>query len=218
MKFLKKFATREDVDIMVIPNVVLIADTGEVLYNMKMTGVYIQHIDGSLITPSKWEAQGYSNNEANGIAVMDEIASFVVSKTSLGTQYWSQNQGGYVEGVLLTSDVNAARLDYAGKQNSEIIASERFYSAAHECVNFEFPNGAAGYLPALGELTIASKYYSEIETALALVGGTSLGTSGLLSSTQYKNNYAWYCNVSTASASSIAFYNGATTRPFTSLK
>ena len=47
----------------------------------KDAGVYIQHVNGSLYTESEWTAGGYSNDSANGVAILSEtVHAFVIAK------------------------------------------------------------------------------------------------------------------------------------------
>lgn len=67
------------------PNVVLVGDEARILYNVEPQlpkGAFIQHIDGKLYTTDQWSAMGFTNDEANGVAVISDNAKFVIAKTS----------------------------------------------------------------------------------------------------------------------------------------
>lgn len=198
MKYLRKFETQADVSSWqmsedhVKPNVVLVGDTRSVLYNVKaLSGVMIQHIDGSLYTTDEWTAGGFANDQANGVAVFAPNSKFVIAKTSYNNKMaWSSDEENAVEGVMLTNDFATAKTDYAGEANTALIVVDDIYGAALTCANYTFPNGAKGYLPALGEWVEAYAYKADIDAAMTLIGGTSLGSKTYWSSTQYSANQA----------------------------
>ena len=195
MKYLRKFETEAEIAMSVLPNVVLAKDTGRIIYNV-INGVFIQHIDGTLYTTDEWTAGGFSNDLANGVAVGNGAVKFVIAKTIISTKVaWSSDTSNAVDGVMLTSDTNAAEKDYAGMANTKLIAATDTSGAAYICAHFEFPNGTKGYLPALGELYIAYKNKSAINNAMALIGGANLGTTYYWSSTQHSATRAWAFNV-----------------------
>lgn len=174
------------------PNVVLVADSGKVLYNVPHPkGVYIQHINGSLFTTDAWTAGGFANDEANGVAVISDNAKFVIAKISLGSMAWSSDTSNGVEGVMLTSSSATAQTDYAGAANTALIAVDDTNGAALACANFTFPNGARGYLPALGEWADACAYKADVDAAMTLIGGEAIGGRYYWSSSQYSSPAAW---------------------------
>lgn len=193
MKYLRKFENDGDVFMTVKPNVVMVGDTGNILYNVDSSGVYIQHIDSSLYTTDEWTSEGFSNDLANGIAVISEEAQFVIAKTNASTSSWiTWLPNSAVDGIMLTSDAAIAKTDYAGFENtSRMINSMSSVTsgAAYLCSNYVFPNGQKGYLPALGEWMIVAKYETEVENALTLIGGDAVKDSW--SSTQYSATEAW---------------------------
>ena len=198
MKYLRKFETASEIQSWQIsgehatPNVVLSSDTGDIQYNVPKTlGVYIQHIDGNLYTTDDWTAGGFANEVANGVAVITDNAGFVIAKESLGTMAWSSNTSNAVEGVMLTSDSATAKTDYAGAANTALIAAIDTGKAAYSCANFTFPNGAKGYLPALGEWAEAYAHKADINAAMTLIGGSAISNDYHWSSTQYSAVRAW---------------------------
>lgn len=193
MKYLRRFNTEADVQVFVKPNVVLVADTGKVLYNVAPPiGVYIQHIDGSIYTTAEWDANGYEENLANGVAVIANEASFVIAKEMVSESLqWASDTDNAIQGAVLTSDKTAARTDYNGRANTDAIAVIDTMGAAFGCANYIFPNGNKGYLPALGEWDVAYANKTEINAALALIGGTAIPDKYHWTSTQYSSNRAW---------------------------
>ena len=146
MKYLRKYETEADIDIDVTPNVVLVNDTKKVLYNYNPPlplGVFIQHVDGKLYTTDEWTAKGFSNDEANGVAVSTEECAFVIAKEdAIGDKMWTSNRGTLIEGIITTKDSNVAKNDYRGKENTDLILVTDTSEAVYSCANFLFPNGA----------------------------------------------------------------------------
>lgn len=167
----------------------------------KDAGVYIQHVNGSLHTEAEWTAGGYSNNDANGVAVISEtFPSFVISpKKIISFAEW----GGYgktVSGILTGTSESYALTDYDGYGNTpKIIKQCAGYTnnyitgapAAEACADYIFPNGAKGYLPALGEWAAAHANKSAIDSAISLIGGEAITAGYLSSSTQYDSSKHW---------------------------
>lgn len=188
MKYLRKFETEADVNMSVVPNVVLVGDTGKIVYNA-LNGVFIQHIDGTLYTTDEWTAGGFANDQANGVAVGNGVVRFVVAKTQFTSVKWSATAS-LIEGVLVTDDQNIAKTDYAGITNTKIIARNDTIGAAYICANYIFPNGKKGYLPSYGELYLAYQKRNAIQTAMNLIGGVKLDQD-YWSSTQVSATAAW---------------------------
>lgn len=208
MKHLKKFRTKTDLAIMASPNVILLLDTNEVLYNVDVGGVFIQHIDGNLYVADEWSARGFSNDEANGVAVIAKEASFVIAKEDIDEypRMWIFDYNPkLIDGILVSTDESVAITDFAGKQNTELMLQLDTAGAAYCCANYTFPNGKKGYLPALGEFEVASRNYPAIRKALNLIGGTLFrGANYYWSSTQATAGGAWYSNIMIPSS---GYYN-----------
>lgn len=226
MKYLRKFNTEADVSSWqmsedhVKPNAALVGDTGSVLYNVKaLSGVMIQHIDGSFYTTDEWTAGGFSNDVANGVAVIDANASFVIAKTQISSRMtWSSDTSTLVEGVFTTTDSTTAKTDYAGAANTALIAAIDTSKAAYSCANFEFPNGQKGYLPALGEWIVAYNNKTAIDAAMALIEGTAINTSYYhWSSTQDSASRAWEFYWDTGDTSNFTKNNYYPVRAFSAL-
>lgn len=195
MKHLKKFEnqTAKNVWLMgdnfVSPNVLLIG--GEVEYNAKAIpqGVSIQHIDGTLYTMAQWVDRGFANDAANGVAIADKAASFVIAKTEKYNCIWASDTSNLIEGVTTIESSTEQTKDYAGYANTQAMLSVDTSGAAFYCDSYIFPNGARGYLPSMGEWKVAYKYASQISEALNLIGADQIGSSNsrynMWSSTQY---------------------------------
>jgi hypothetical protein len=223
MKYLRKFNTAEELSAWqssseyAKPNVVL-AD-GVISYNLPKLGVYIQHINGTLYDEAGWISGGFGNDAANGVAVIDSRASFVIAKTNITFMEWASNYLQAVDGVLLTSDRDTAKADYKGAENTKlIVAGYDTGKAAYSCANYEFPNGQKGYLPALGEWVVAKSYKDAIDEAVLLIGGDAIAEKAHWSSTQQGSQTAWTHNWASASGTgSSSKENVNRVRAFTTL-
>ena len=169
------------------------------------TDVYIQHIDGTLYTTDDWTSGGYSNEQANGVAIVRPISgSFVIAKEESSSRLaW----GGYnktLTDIVTSRTSSAAVLDNDGVGNTpKIIEQCNGYTssgvtgapAAEYCASYTFPNGKTGYLGALGEWQAAYNNETKVNSAMSLIGGTSFNTSYYYwSSTQCSNNNSWELN------------------------
>lgn len=196
MKYIRKFETEAEQDAwrasdeFVTPNVVL--TEGVIKYNLQLLGVFIQHINGKLYNGLDWTSGGFSNDEANGIAVITDKARFVIAKNYLGEMAWSSDISNLVDGVFTTTDETTALTDFAGYNNTQSMLATGISDAAYSCANFTFPNGQKGYLPALGELNEAFANESKIESLMIKIGGEPFWVNPAhWSSTQCDHSYAW---------------------------
>lgn len=198
MIYLKEFNTTEEYNAFVEsgqmkrPNVSLVNEPFTTYYNKYIPlGVFIQHIDGTLYTEADWTSCGFSNDAANGVAVVTDNARFVIAKSDLGKIAWSSNTTTAVDGIMLTPYEATAKTDFAGYNNTQLMLATDTSNAGYSCANYTFPKGSKGYLPALGELYIAYQNKSAINAAMTLIGGTALGSNTYWSSTQADYNRAW---------------------------
>lgn len=181
-------------------------------------GVYIQHIDGKLYTENEWTSGGFSNDDANGVAVITDNARFVIAKTNVGTGIdWSSNPRSLVDGIMVTTDPATAKTDFSGYNNTQSMLATDTSGAGFSCANFTFPNGAKGYLPALGEWNEAYANKSKIDSALKTIGGMRLYSRYYWSSTQYTSNFAWSLYTSDGTTNYDTKGNGYYVRAFTTL-
>jgi hypothetical protein len=156
-------------DLMDRPNVTLVKETEKIYYVNKFPiGVYIQHINGALFTNDEWLEKGYDSSVANGIAIIDDAAQFVMSKTT-GMAAWSSDTTNNVEGLAALDSANA-KIDYKGYSNTQLILKTDTSGAAYRCSNYTFPNKLKGYLPSAGELLIAYKYKATIDAIRSSLG------------------------------------------------
>ena len=198
MIYLKEFNTQAEYDAAVEaneirrPNVSLVNEPFAVHYNKYVQlGVFIQHIDGSLYTKDEWSAAGFSNDAANGVAVVDELAMFVVAKENTSLMTWGVF-GKLIEGITTTTNFTAAINDYSGYKNTQYLLADNDDNAGKACGNYLFPNGQKGYLPSLGELMVISKNFNYIQNCLSIIGTRIyIGDAFYWSSTQENATSAW---------------------------
>jgi hypothetical protein len=197
MAYLKKFTTVDEYNSFkrdLTKNYVsLISSTGEVKYDKGIPkGVYIQHIDGKLYTTDAWSAEGFTNEQANGVAVIDSNAHFVIAKSdaSSGVVSWSSNNSTLIDGVFTTTQKDIAVTDYNGLLNTNVAAKTASSGAVYLCSSYTFPNNNNGYLPALGEWYVAYDNKAAVNEALDLIGGDALSVE-YWSSTQSHKSGAW---------------------------
>lgn len=153
-------------------------------YTSKL-GAYIHHIDGTLYTPSAWTSKGFTNDEANAIAVLSEEVSFAIAKEDV--------EGEYEWGAALEIDdfdfepipnEADAAMDFGGLDNTAAMAwglngKTDSYGvagapAALAAVQYVFPNGDNGYLGSYGQWVMVKNNLSDINECLAIVGGESI--------------------------------------------
>ena len=222
MKYLRKFETEAEKAAWqkgsdyAMPNVLLV--DGVVTFNAPQFGVYIQHTDGKLYTTDAWTAKDFSNDDANGVAVLTENVSFVISKTGFDTKMkWTSGSSPHVDGILTSSDATVAKTDFAGFANTQLMLVTDTSGAGYSCANFTFPNGAKGYLPALGEWDIAYQNKAAINSAMNIIGGTMLGSNFYYSSTQSSNYYVWGLHWESGSTSTSYKFDTSSVRAFTTI-
>lgn len=198
MKYLKKFETAADmtewqksVDY-ASPNVCLVAQ--EVIYNApSLRGVTIQHIDGTLYLIDEWTARGFSSEEANGVAIIADLASFVIAKEDAGTGLRWSNTPGLIEGVSVSG--SSGEFVYSGARDTSILVELGVSPAAQACADYTFPNGAKGYMPSAGEFNVLKNNATKAQEALTLIGGANMfnkySARYYWSSSQFTDVKAW---------------------------
>lgn len=168
----------------------------DVVYKVIPFGVSIYDIDGNLTFPELWNTA--NNSKAVGVAILTDTCRFVVAKSDIGTKEW----GGYGTDISTLTNYesdNDAATDFDGVNNTaKIIAAignsndgYRDGTAAGDCAAYTFPNGKTGYLGAAGEWQVARQNKEDLNSALTLIGGTTMTESFYLTSTEYSRGYAW---------------------------
>lgn len=178
----------------VTPNLVLVG--AYIKYNVPtLYGVSIQHIDGTLYTIREWQENGFTSDDANGVAIVDDRASFVVAKEDIGEKLLWSNEAILVEGVSVASN-NLNGFDCMnGVQDTQILVELGVSPAASACAEYTFPNGSKGYLPSAGEWYVFQSYESSAKEAFNLIGGADLFSPSMAkyywSTTQKNASDAW---------------------------
>lgn len=168
----------------------------DVVYGASLKGIFIQDIYGRLYTEDEWDG----TQTANGIAVLADECEFVVAKEDAKSSYvyW----GGYgtdISTLTNYTDAALAATDFDGVNNtSKIIAAignsndgYRDGTAAGDCAAYVFPNGKTGYLGAAGEWQVARQNKEDLNSALTLIGGTTMKESAYWTSTEGSSGSAW---------------------------
>lgn len=158
-------------------------------------GVYIQHTSGRLYLRSKWNAAW--NNEANGVAVkILGLCQYVIAPIEQTGLNWFDN-GTFVDGIQTTDNINVAKVDFNGKQNTDRIVDQLGTDsnyAARYCQSYTFKSGKQGYLGAVGEWFYATLNKDEIDACMALIGGLPLYNEST-------NNWAKWCSTQSSGSS-----------------
>lgn len=179
----------------VTPNLVLVG--ASIKYNVPtLYGVSIQHIDGTLYTIREWQENGFTSDDANGVAIVDDRASFVVAKEDIGEKLLWSNEAILVEGVSEVShNLNGFADCMNGVQDTKILVELGVSPAASACAEYTFPNGSKGYLPSAGEWEVFNSYDSSAKEAFNLIGGADLFSPSMAkyywSTTQKNASDAW---------------------------
>lgn len=219
MKYLKKIKSlSERYFVIDKPNLVLLDATKKVLYNIDVGNVFIQHIDGRLFSVDEWNANGFSTDVANGAAVIDSRASFVVAKEDIGEKLVWSTEAVLIDGVSI--GIN----NYSGLEDTEILVASGICPAAEACNNYIFPDGSKGYLASAGEWKVFNDYLEELIEVFNVIGGYNINSPHTSryywSSTQNTESYALQYStrqgVQRGTKNVIDEYNGHV-RPFKKL-
>ena len=224
MKYLKYFTNESDYQTFkesedyVLPNVSFVVETNSIGYTPKKHVVFIQHIDGNLYTPAQWTGNSFSNDLANGVAVVTDEVSFIIAKDLYSNVKWYPSST--VSGATITKTESQALLDVDGYGNTEKIApKDTSNGMVSRCANYTFPNGAKGYLPALGELKVMCDHIDDVCSAMDIIDGSPFTATYMFSSTQYDAYNVWqiwYRDGSVTSAGKTNV-NYVSFRPFTKI-
>lgn len=191
------------------PNVYL--RDGKIQYNAVpiISGISIQHVDGSFYTYDQWVEGGFSKAEANGVAYNDSNIHMVIAKTNIrGTNGASAQLKYGGMGVLVEGLTTETQNDYDGKVNTERLIENLKDTtdtsgtvgapAAEMAASYTFPCGKNGYLPSIKQAEIFTRYFSQINNHMRLIGGSGITDTGhlvdnqyMLSSTQKDQNYVY---------------------------
>lgn len=161
-------------------------------------GAYIQHIDGTLYTADQWTNGGFSNDVANGVAVINGLrgVSLVVAKDKFDSMPWSSISDTLIEGIFTTTDLYVEHMSANfGVEPTAIIAAADPNSVAAACMNYTFPNGQKGYLPSCYEARWGAVEFEEtFKNLMSLIGRNDFGDVNeeyMWTSTQCDAERAW---------------------------
>lgn len=195
--------------------------TVDIVYQVKLMGVYIEDIDGNLYTEAQWDR----SKTANGIAVITDNCEFVMALWDTARTYQWGDPNTTVIGITTTADKSVAITDYDGEAQTTTILNYLGYSpsdarAAYYCHATTFPNGKKGYLGAVGEWRAALDNRSEIESAIIKCSGSQLDYyHNYWTSTQSSSTDVWSISWGTGGMSkSVSKSSNCNIRAFTSLK
>lgn len=151
-------------------------------------GLYIYDTDGRFTLPENWNT---ANNKAVGVAIITDDCRFVVAKADLKISGW-EDQSTDISTLTNYTDAASAATDFDGVNNtSKIIAALGSSNAAGNCAAYTFPNGKTGYLGAAGEWQVARQNKEDLNSALTLIGGTTIAEWSYWTSTEYSSYTAW---------------------------
>lgn len=154
-------------------------------------GVYILDIDGEYTKWSLWNSA--DNESAVGVVVIDNLASFGIFLTSIGSLVWSNNAS-QVSGIVSSYDVEVLKSDFNGSYNTSQITLLQGASAvaAFNCQTRKTKDGRSGYLPSFGEWSVALKYIEDVNKAMTKVGGVLMPLyTDYWTSNQCPSGHAW---------------------------
>ena len=220
MKFLKKINNADEMkkwqmsSSYAIPNLVLNNEIKKVQYNVpKIIGIFIQHSDSNLYTIDEWADGGFTNEQANGVAVVSDKCSFVIAKTEKQYASW-QNTSTLIEGIATFTSKESAITDFDGANNTDIMTNS---ISKTYCSGYTFPNGQQGYLGSAGEWNELLKNYDVVNSVMISIGGEPLNSKKFWTSTQESQYKAWVCMTITKSiyADDKTYYSSVMyARPF----
>ena len=162
----------------------------------EIVDLFIAHKDGNLYTQEEWTSSGYSNDDAEGVAVMAAVhGEFIISKSDASRSIYGLD--GFDNSGLRRFSQKDAIADFDGFGNTinQITVGKDSTTngptAALVCYNYNFPSGNHGYLAAVGELLIVNDNIDNINNHLTLIGGTKFSESGGTSywTSNIKNDY-----------------------------
>lgn len=150
-------------------------------YN-ESAGIYIEHVNGTLYTADEWKSGNFSNDDANGVAVVRPISgSFVIAKELTDSLEFG---GTFKIPSEFFKTEDEALLDNDGYENTKRIiealqgVQDGYHTntigtpAASYCVNYTFPNGNKGYLGALGQAQCIADNYINVNKAFQAIGSS----------------------------------------------
>jgi hypothetical protein len=153
-------------------------------FTIANNGIFIQHIDGSLYTEATWTSSGYSNEQANGVAVLSDEARFVVAKeaASGGTSFKFGGNDKNINDAVGLPDLNTSNyLTHFGGEATTLAIIEVLSGttdnagivgapAAEKARSYVFPNGRLGFLGTMGEFALIANNFETFNSLASLIG------------------------------------------------
>lgn len=184
-------------------------------FSRPSNGVYIIDKCGKAIKTTDFSPANNSSVIAVAL-ITDKMAAMISKKNVLGNEnVWNSSgenipviwgESGLVNGVMQTAANGSNAIpgavvnDFAGYNNTRLInqaLNNPENSAVMMASQYAFENGIHGYLPAFGELGEVKNNLSDINNALALIGGKPLDGLYWTSSQHYLNYRAWWIQLGT---------------------
>lgn len=179
----------------------------------EITDLFIAHKDGNLYTKEEWTSGGYSNDDAEGIAIARYInGTIIMSKEDIGNYKWGTYML-YVDNLIKDGYYNTNLLI---KEYSDYID---YYStvgvpAASAAYSYLFPSGTHGYLPLLDDIKLFN-WYAGASNLLTIIGGTWFAVNSYYTtSNQTDNSYITTFRTDINSSYSNSKNNKYPVRPF----
>lgn len=139
-----------------------------------LNGVFIEASDGMLYTSNEW----ISSKTPNSIVVLADNIKFRMAVKQPSSTMAIGNATDPLENYMTAiSDMTAAKADYKGAENTANIIKvqpSKGYAAGY-CSAFTFPDGKTkGFLPSVGQLSVAYYNKADVDAALSKCGGTAI--------------------------------------------
>lgn len=161
-------------------------------FKLEDFGIGILHVNGFVYDKESWSVLKLKNEDAVGVAVIDERGSFCIAKSDVSedTKQWGE-YGVLIDGVFTTTQNAMSQTDFDGEANTTKLDMSNPEYAGALCKSYKFDNGRTGYLPSHGELYLAYRNKKTINELLVFVGGDKIKNAWYWSSTQFSAYYAW---------------------------
>ena len=157
-------------------------------YN-EIIDVFVAHKDGNLYTEEEWTNGGYTNDDAEGVAVMLALhGNFILSKSlTTDTYIW-----GYYNTILPTTyktDNGYEDTLYLSKLTGTDTNGVVGCPAAKAALEYIFPSGTRGFLIGHNEYRYINPNSDTIKTYLKKIGADFVSSSKSFHSSDWTYNY-----------------------------
>lgn len=182
MKYLKLFKTASSVNIIDTPSVALVDTTREIIYTAGNLPARIQHIDGSLYSRDGWIEGGFTNDQANGIAIETDSGSIILAKKVFNGPWGPEGELPVTNREFGTGEANTDAIINAIGDNGGVTY------AAKTARDYTFPDGTKGFLPSIDELKLIQPITKLVNSLLSTIGGDQINISNYWSFLQSSTN------------------------------